>query len=97
MSYMKKTEVYSWRIAPDLKSALEEAARERGESVAALLEDVVREWLRGDPAEEDGDRQERLHAAAARHLGRLAGGDSDRSAGAAEELRQRLRRRRDRA
>ena len=33
-----KTEVYSWRLSPDLKDDLEEAARRERVSVSRLLE-----------------------------------------------------------
>ena len=42
---MAKTEVYSWRLDPELKNQLEEAAREEKTNVASLVEHVVREWL----------------------------------------------------
>jgi hypothetical protein len=42
---MSKSEVYSWRLTPELKMALEAAAREEKTSVSTLLERLVREWL----------------------------------------------------
>ena len=42
---MAKTEVYSLRLSPHLKKALEGAARARHKSVAGLLEEIAEEWL----------------------------------------------------
>ena len=55
-----KTHVYSWRLSGELKSQLERAARA---------------WLAQNSAElaEDGDAQRRLHAAAERCFGTIAG------------------------
>ncbi len=42
---MKKSEVYSWRVGPDLKRALEDAARAERTSVAELLNRMAKAWL----------------------------------------------------
>ena len=89
-----KTQVYSWRLSAEVKTDLEREARVRRMPVSAILEAAVRDWLKkaGDNgAEEETQRQ--LHAAAARCLGVLAGGDPERSERARETLRERLRRR----
>ena len=71
---MKKTEVYSWRVASDRKTALENEARREGTTVAALLDHITQEWLEakrgvtGDEAE-----QARLHARAGKAIGAIAG------------------------
>ena len=92
---MKKTEVYSWRISPHMKSGLEEAARRAREPVAKLLERIVDQWLRSsdDGAGEARD-QRRIRSAAARAFGKLAGGDPARSERARETVRARLQERR---
>jgi len=95
LSYMSKTAVYSWRLSPDLKVAIEEAAKERRESTAALLERIVRDWLVHSSSREDEAEQRRLHAAAARSIGSIDGGDPDRSANVSRDLRERLARRRE--
>ena len=61
---MSKTDVYSWRVDPDLKQRLEAEARAEKTSVGALLDRIVREWFgRGARHEEDDDAlQRRLHA-----------------------------------
>jgi hypothetical protein len=40
-----KREVYSWRMAPDLKPVLAEAARQEHVTVSQLLERIARAWL----------------------------------------------------
>lgn len=47
---MRKTEVYSWHIAFELKRTLEEAAKAENVSLAQLLEDVVMDCCRADPS-----------------------------------------------
>jgi hypothetical protein len=92
---MPKTEVYSWRVSPAVKSRLEEAARRRGQGVAALLDEIVKEHLDAAAGPDaDDDRQRRLHADVARLAGCVAGSDPRRSAGARERVRARLRARR---
>ena len=93
---MAKTAVYSWRLSPDLKLALEEAARDSRESVAELLEKILREWLARRSSRDDEEQQRRLHAAAAGYFGTVEGGDPDRATKAREILRERLVRRRER-
>jgi len=90
-----RAEVYSWRLTPHLKSALEEAARDRGMSMAALLEDITREWLmKASEAHDAGvdpdPRQRRLRTAAARFFGAVSGGDPQRAERAGETVRARL-------
>ena len=91
---MKKTEVYSWRISPDLKSALEDAARHEGMSVARLLDRIVTAWLQHTATDGDEEAvQRRLHAAAEKTIGAIHGGDPQRAAQATERIRAKLRRR----
>ena len=73
---MSKSEVYSWRIRPDLKADIEAAARAEKTSVSALLERIVREWLGGGRRVHDEDGQRHLHEAAAACFGTLQGGDA---------------------
>lgn len=91
---MTKAAVYSWRLTPDLKSALEDAARREGESIAELLERICRDWLSRGSSGDGEEEQRRLHAEAAKHVGTIAGGDPDRSTRARETVRSRLVRRR---
>jgi hypothetical protein len=92
---MKKSEVYSWRVATDLKAALEEAAREERVSVGELLGRMARQWLR-DRAAGAGESeavQRRIRVSADRFVGSLAGGDPRRAERARHDLRERLAKR----
>ena len=89
-----KTEVYSWRVSPELKSELEREARVRKTSVSAVLDLAVREWLKGSAANvAEDEEQRRLHEAASGCLGAFSGHDSHRAEGARTAVRARLRRR----
>lgn len=89
-----KTEVYSWRLAGELKSDLERQARLRRVPVSSILDAAVREWLQKNNGDSTGNEaQRRLHAAAAHCFGTLAGGDSHRAETAGKAVRRRLRRR----
>lgn len=83
-----KTEVYSWRLSPDLKRALERAARRERVSVSRLLERITRDWLqaRAPAAEHDEAEQARLRAAAAPYIGSISSGDPELS----EKVRERM-------
>ena len=89
-----KSEVYTWRVAPATKQRLEEAARDKNQSVAQLLDEIVADYFNtnGWRPESDEENQRRLHAQAARFAGCLAG--SGRRAERVRELvRARLKRR----
>jgi hypothetical protein len=82
---MTKSEVYSWRLDPDLKRRLEEAAHEEKTSIGALLDRIVRDWLGGRRPDEDEEAlQQRLHATAAEVFGTI-------SLGLGPYTRQRIR------
>jgi hypothetical protein len=88
-----KTEVYSWRVSPDIKTSLEREARRRKISVSAALDLAAREWLlKTSVTNEDDEGQYRLKKAASRWLGALASGDTLRSENVSRTVRQRLRR-----
>ncbi len=91
---MAKSEVYSWRLAPDLKRALEDAARRERRTVAALLSHVVDDWLRRTRSGTDDGEQARLHAAAARCFGTIRGDNPGRSQEVRRLVRERLKARR---
>lgn len=89
-----KTEVYSWRLDPELKSSLEHAARCRGRSVAGLLDEIVRAWVEREAATEDDEAlQRRLHAQARKTFGTLEHGDERLAEEAGERVRRKLRER----
>jgi hypothetical protein len=70
-----KTHVYSWRLSGSLKSELERAARLRRAPLSAVLEKAARAWLSQNAAElaDDQETQRKLHAAAERYSGTIAG------------------------
>lgn len=90
---MAKTEVYSWRVTPAVKAALEERARARGMSLAALLEQITETWLADSGTGEERDDQRRLHRAARAYVGAIRGGDPTRASRARQLVRVRARRR----
>ncbi|MEL6552803.1 MAG: hypothetical protein AAFQ63_04980 [Cyanobacteria bacterium J06621_11] len=90
---MKKTEVYSWRVAFELKRSLEEAAKAEKISLAQLLERIVLDWLakrsKSDSDEEEIQRQ--LHQAAAQSFGVIKGGDPNLSQEVSQRMKAKLR------
>lgn len=88
---MKRSEVYSWRVAVEVKVALEHEARREGRSVGDLLEQIATEWLAARlGATDGGDEQAHLHDVAAKTFGTLAGGNPDRSTSVRTAVRRRL-------
>jgi hypothetical protein len=59
-----------------------------------MLDLAVAEWLsnRRTDAVSDEEEQRRLHAAAAKYMGSIAGGDPTRSANVSRLVRERLKR-----
>lgn len=91
---MKKTEVYSWRVDTDLKSALEQVAQTEKTSVAQLLDSIVRNWLQESSwLDGEDEQQQRLHSAAQECFGTLSSGDPDLATLAKERVRQKIRER----
>jgi hypothetical protein len=74
-----KTELYSWSVSADLKSALEREARRRKVSLSAVLDQAAKEWLLKSGAGNDDDEQRRLQRAASKCFGAFASGDTRRS------------------
>jgi hypothetical protein len=93
---MSKSAVYSWRVSPDTKAALEDEAHRLRESLSQLLDRIATEWLvsrRRRGAASDAE-QLRIRAAASKAIGRVAGGESRRAERARSLVRARLERRR---
>lgn len=88
---MKKSEVYSWRLSPETKEALEDRARAEGTSMARLLDGIVGSWLEQQAADEEAVEQRLLHAAAAKTIGTIRGGDPTRAERAGELVRAIIR------
>jgi hypothetical protein len=91
---MTKSEVYAWRMSPELKMALENAARGEGVPIAVLLDRVVWAWLEEHAGVLPSDEEERIRARALRCAGVLSGGNRKRSSQVREHVRERLRARR---
>jgi hypothetical protein len=88
-----KTEVYSWRVSPELKSGLEREARRRKISLSAALDLAAEEWLKSQQASEnDEERQRQIQEAASACFGVLDSGDAHRSENVRQIVRDRLRR-----
>jgi hypothetical protein len=95
---MEKSEVYSWRVDPRLKSALESAARATGTSMARLLDQIVEEWLRRDVDEKDQQEHHlRIQERAMRYIGSVRGGDPARASESSPRLKAILRKKHARA
>jgi hypothetical protein len=93
---MSKTEVYSWRLDPELKQQLEGKARAEKTSVGNLLDRIVREWL-GMPRDEDEEAvQRRLHAEFEKVIGTISSGDPHGSEQVKERVRAKLMAKRER-
>jgi hypothetical protein len=89
---MNKTEVYSWRLDPDLKQRLEHAARAEKTSIGGLLDRIARDWLGRQRSDEDDEAmQRRLRVEAARWIGSIQGNDPTRAERAKEIVRKRIR------
>ena len=97
---MQKSEVYSWRLSPQLKAELEESARVRKKSLAQLLEDIAEDWLRGARSEREGEseaqKQQLLRESAMRFIGTIEGDRADRAENVRTLVRKKLARRHDR-
>jgi hypothetical protein len=88
-----KSEVYSWRLSPELKADLERAARKRKIRVSDVLDLAAREWLAKNARDlADDEEQKRLHALVKRYIGVVATGNPQRAATAAATMRKNLRR-----
>ena len=86
---MSKTEVYSWRLDPDLKQRLEQAARVEKTSVGGLLDRIVRDWLGAHrPDDDDEALQRRLHAEAEAVIGTISLGEGPYTR---QRIRERVR------
>jgi hypothetical protein len=85
---MGKTEVYSWRLDPDLKQRLGAAARDEKASIGELLDRIVREWLETHQPADDEAEQRRLHEAAEEWIGSISLGKGPYTR---ERIRERVR------
>ena len=76
-----KTEIYTWRVSPEVKSALETEARREKVTVAALLDQLTRQWLQDRRATLAGEAagQAKLHAQAGKSIGKITGENPHRA------------------
>ncbi len=89
-----KTEVYSWRVSRELKTGLEREARRRKLSLSAALDLAAQEWLqKGTAGQDDDHEQRRLHEAASKAIGTIAGDNPRRAENAREIVRRLVRQR----
>ncbi len=68
-----KTEVYSWRVSADIKTALEREARRRRLSLSAVPDLAASEWLKKSAPAGDEEEQRRLRQEAMKFVGSIAG------------------------
>ena len=88
-----KSEVYSWRLSPEVKADLERAARLRNMSVSSVLEIAVRDWLNKSVNSDDEAVEARIRSAAESCFGTIAGRNPRRSQMTRELVRKRLKQR----
>jgi hypothetical protein len=86
---MAKTEVYSWRLSPEVKRSLEDEARRRSVTLAEMLDQIAQEFLSRRTHADDA--QDRIRAVARRWIGSISGGGARRSEQVRELVRERLR------
>lgn len=88
-----KTEVYSWRLTPEMKMRLEAEARRSGKSMAEVLEEISANWLDGRPGRYDDEMEAgRLRKRIMATVGTVRGGDSQRASRSKELVRDIIRR-----
>jgi hypothetical protein len=90
-----KSEVYSWRVSPEKKIALESEAIREGKSVAQVLDEISSEWLaeKRRTFAEDEAEQAMLRARVLNLAGSLSGGDPARAANASQRVKESLAKR----
>lgn len=85
-----KTDVYSWRVTPARKIALENRARQEGASLAQLLDRITQEWMEARNNDIDPDEQLKLHAAVRKTLGAISSKNPERAEQAKATIRKKL-------
>jgi hypothetical protein len=66
-----KSEVYSWRLSPELKMDLEREAREQKIALSALLERMAQDWLMRRRAADEKE-QARIRTRVEKVIGKLS-------------------------
>ncbi len=88
---MKRSEVYSWRLDPALKSELEHAARTERTSISSLLSRIVRGWLDHEYRSDTTDEQKVVRERAMKYVGSIRGESPKRAEEAAERVKDIIR------
>jgi hypothetical protein len=87
-----KSEVYSWRLTPEMKTRLESEARRSGKSVAEVLEQISANWLDARAASYDNEMEGKIRKRIMATVGTIRGGDPHRASRSKELVREIIRR-----
>ena len=87
-----KSEVYSWRLSPEMKTRLESEARRSGKSLAEVLEQISANWLENRAGNYDEEMESRLRKQIMATVGTIRGGDPHRASRSKELVREIIRR-----
>jgi predicted DNA-binding protein len=87
-----KSEVYSWRLTPEMKTRLESEARRSGKSLAEVLEQISTNWLDECAGTYDHETDLRLRKRVMSTVGTIRGGDQHRASRSKELVREIIRR-----
>ena len=87
-----KSEVYSWRLTPDMKARLESEARRSGKSLAEVLEQISADWLDARAGSYDDKMEAAMRKRIMATVGKIRGGDPQRASRSKELVREIIRR-----
>jgi predicted DNA-binding protein len=87
-----KSEVYSWRLTPEMKTRLESEARRSGKSLAEVLEQISTNWLEQRAGAYDDEMEAKLRNRIMATVGTIRGGDPQRASRSKELVREIIRR-----
>ena len=88
------TEVYSWRVDPAIKIALENEARREGTTISAVLDQITKSWIDSrERGSDDAAEQARLQSIVRKTIGTISGKDPRRAEQSKVRVRRRLRKR----
>ena len=89
-----KTEVYGWRLSPELKAEIEEQARSESKSMSAFLEELTSDGLRARRQGRANDAAERaaLLKRVLPTVGTIRSGDPNLASQVSETVRARVAR-----
>jgi predicted DNA-binding protein len=87
-----KSEVYSWRLTPEMKMRLESEARRSGKSLAEVLEQISANWLDERTGGYDDEMEVRLRKQVIATVGTIRGGDPHRASRSKELVREIIKR-----